>query len=243
MFPCTYTEHVLTGAWPASPAKHEIPTNVLKTEYMLLSLASYFGKIELENFFGTSFGDNELPEPHFNLRPGHSLAAVSDSKGAGGLALSEDRWGGENGDSGADMDGIVRIPDAEKHLSRHGITPCIVPVSGFYMWKNNDEKDQPFFVRMMNLPFMPVAAIRGGGSMQLLLTKSNTLVEPMSAVMPLVLNSSLVPDWLRKPEDLKEIAEKADKSFFITDFTVLKVSKKVSNPANNEPGLIQPLPK
>lgn len=210
---------------------------------MVIRLAAYFGKIELENFFSASFGSYELPEPHFNLRPGHELVAVTRKPNAKDLSISKYRWAGEAEGSEGAADAVGEVSAVKEMLTRSGISPCVVPVSGFYMWKNGDEKDQPFFVRMMNLPFMPVAGILRNGSVQLLLTKANTLVEPMSAVMPLVLNSDLAQDWLGKSTDLTELAEKAGRSFFITDFTVLKVSKKVSNPENNTPALIQPLPK
>lgn len=210
---------------------------------MLISVATYFGKIELENFFGMSFGDGELPEPHYNLRPGNKLIAVTDASASNVGSISEHRWGSEGTDAGDPADAIINISEAGELLSRPGSTLCIIPVSGFYMWKNNDEKDQPFFVRMMNLPFMAVAAVLRGGSVHMMLGRANTLVEPMSDVMPLVLNSSLAREWLQKPADLTEFAEKAGKTFFITDFTVLKVSKTVSDPKKNAPGLIQPLPK
>lgn len=210
---------------------------------MVIRVASYFGKIELENFFNASFSDYELPEPHFNLRAGHKLVAVSKARSTKDLTISEYRWGEESDSPGSTVNALGEVASVKEMLSRSGVSTCVVPVSGFYMWKNGDVKDQPFFVRMMNLPFMPVAAIIRNGVIQLILTKANTLIEPMSGVMPLVLNDGLAREWLQKATKLTELAEKAGKSFFITDFTVLKVSKKVSNPENNTPALIQPLPK
>lgn len=210
---------------------------------MLISLASYFRKIELEIFFGSSFGEHKLPEPHYNQRPGQSLVAVSSGNSSGDLELSEMRWGVENVSGKGAGSAVERIKTDGDPLSRPGSSSCIVPVSGFYMWKNGDIKDQPFFVRMMNLPFMPVAAVIRQGSLQLLMTSANPLVAPMSEVMPLVLPADLAMRWIKKKAVLPELAEQADKSFSITDFTVLKVSKKVSDPSNNRPDLIQPLPK
>ena len=210
---------------------------------MLISLASYFRKIELESFFGSSFAEDTLPEPHYNQRPGHSLVTVSLGNSSGDLELSELRWGVEDmTDKGAGS-AVERIKPDEDPLARPGSSPCVVPVSVFYMWKNGDIKDQPFFVRMMNLPFMPVAAVARQGSLQLLLNSANTLVAPMSEVMPLVLPADLALNWIEKEAPLTELADRADKAFSITDFTVLKVSKKVSDPSNNRPDLIQPLPK
>src|SRR5690625_6531374 len=87
---------------------------------------------------------------------------------------------------------------------------------------------------MMNLPFMPVAAVARQGSLQLLLTSANTLVAPMSEVMPLVLPADLALNWIKKEAPLTELADRADKAFSITDFTVLKVSKKVSDPSDRK---------
>lgn len=207
---------------------------------MLIRVASYYGKNELESFFGTSLEDADLPAPHYNLGPGDELPALSVSQNGDHIHLSKYIWGGE---SGSKADAMTDIQKVKEQLSEGHLIPCIVPVSGFYMWKNDDLKDQPFFVRMMNLPFMPAAGVLRSGVLQMIAAKSNTLVEPMSAVMPLVLNSQQAQNWIQKTTDITELSEQAYKSFFITDFTVLKVSKKVSDPAANEPSLIQPLPK
>src|SRR5690625_3059428 len=87
---------------------------------MLISLASYFRKIELESFFGSSFAEDTLPEPHYNQRPGHSLVTVSLGNSSGDLELSELRWGVEDmTDKGAGS-AVERIKPDEDPLARPG---------------------------------------------------------------------------------------------------------------------------
>src|SRR5690625_512329 len=109
---------------------------------MLISLASYFRKIELESFFGSSFAEDTLPEPHYNQRPGHSLVTVSSGNSSGDLELSEMRWGVEDRTDKGAGSAVERIKPDEDPLSRPGSSPSVVPVNGFYTWKNGDIKDR-----------------------------------------------------------------------------------------------------
>jgi putative SOS response-associated peptidase YedK len=49
--------------------------------------------------------------------------------------------------------------------------------------------------------------------------------------------------WFEPEVDIDELLKQSKNQFNLTDLSVLKVSKKVNDPTNNSPDLIQPIPK
>jgi putative SOS response-associated peptidase YedK len=126
------------------------------------------------------------------------------------------------------------------------IEPVILPLSGFYIWKSDDEKGQPFFVRMLNSSIMPVAALLNREKepyVQVVSVPANTLIQPMSDQMPLFLNKEFSEKWLNSPDDPETFFKESRNIFTIIDLSVLKVSKKVNDLTENNSSLIQPEPK
>jgi putative SOS response-associated peptidase YedK len=202
--------------------------------------AAYFAsREEVEEFFKLNVNRDNIFEPNYNISPGHHVPAVF-LKGDH-LTIDRLRWGSERND-----DWLISADEVERVLSEKHIERCVIPLSGFYIWKEGKEKESPFFVRMLGGPLMIAAALydKKEEYFKLITTEANVLVRPMSETMPLILDRETTFTWLnREEESLEVFMDTAGKLFLLTDLSVLRVSKKVNNPKNNSEKLVQPIPK
>ncbi|WP_234568143.1 SOS response-associated peptidase [Rhodohalobacter sp. 614A] len=209
---------------------------------MAKRVAFFASKEEIENYYNIQTKKESLFEAHYNLSPGHQLPVITIANGE--PQIERLRWG-KSGTSGA-KETTIEKENLLDRLKEKDATRCILPLSGFYIWKDNQEKNNPFFVRLLNDAVASIAGIYISGEedyVSIVTTESNTLVQPMSARMPLLLDQPTALQWLEKGIDLAELLSRTDNIFTLTDLTVLRVSKKVNDPSNNSPKLIQPIPK
>lgn len=211
---------------------------------MIKRIAFFADKTDIEEYFGLTTRKENLFEAHYNITPGHYIPVVMSKNGE--LDISRVRWGQETNGEGAGRN-TVNSESVVSELLQKGVSRCLIPLSGFFVWKETREKEHPFFVRMLNKPFMSVAGLRyadGDNSyVKIVTTESNALIQPMSPLMPLLFDKELTGKWLDKEVSAQNIIEEAASLFLLTDLSVLRVSKDVNDPTNNNPELIQPIPK
>jgi putative SOS response-associated peptidase YedK len=209
---------------------------------MIKRVAFFAGKKDVENYFGIQSKREQMFEPHYNLSIGQQLPAVSMEDDAAGI--NHLRWG--KGLQDKEQTGSVSIDDVPDVLKSKETGRCVIPISGFYVWKEKRESDHPFFVRMLNEPFMSIAAVKYTNEepyFQFITTTSNALIQPMSETMPLMLNKALSHKWLQSDHKTEDLLKDAKSLFLLTDLSVLRVDKRVNDPSQNDPALIQPIPK
>lgn len=212
---------------------------------MLKRIAFFLTADQIENYFETEIPSESLVEPHYNLVRGQHIAAIT--KQNDNRILERVRWGSElENREKNNRNGTAEL--FNKELLKQAVKRVVIPLNGFYIWKDGREKDHPFFVRMMDNSPMAIAGVilkSGDGNTycEMLKTEANALVQPMTANMPLMLNKEYISKWLDSDQDPEILADKAGSLFLITDITVLRVSKKVNDPSENDPKLIQPIPK
>lgn len=204
---------------------------------MTKRIAFFANRNEVEEFYSLNGEGDAIFEPHYNISRGQHIPVIPS--GESERDIQRMRWGKSFSDESEEMQNDEMVKNASSR--------CIVPISGFYIWKEGREKDHPFFVRMMNNSLMSVAGMifkeNGIEYCDFLQRDSNTLIQPMSPKMPLLLNKKLTENWLDERFPAKEIIEEAQSLFLITDITVHRVSKKVNDPSENSKTLIQPIPK
>lgn len=206
---------------------------------MAKRIAFFATKEEIENYFSLSTNRENLFEPHYNLSPGQHIPVIT--RADGDLDINRVRWGGE-----LDSAAVIKTEKVQDEITKKDAIRCIIPLSGFFVWKDDLEKGHPFFVRMLNAPVMSCAGLMYGKddeNFKILSTQSNVLVQPMSPTMPLLLDRELSFRWLNNESNSDEIINEAGKLFLFTDLSVMRVSKKVNDPKNNDSKLIQPIPK
>lgn len=209
---------------------------------MARRVAFFASKKEIENYYNIQTKKESLFEPHYNLSPGHQIPVVTLTNGE--PQIEPKRWG-KSGPAGAE-ETTIKKENLLERLKKNDATRCILPLSGFYIWKDDREKNNPFFVRLLNDAIVSVAGIYISGDdeyVSIVTTESNALVQPMSARMPLLLDQPTALQWLEKGINIEELLSRTENIFMLTDLSVLRVSKKVNDPSNNNPKLIQPIPK
>ncbi len=210
---------------------------------MINRVAFFADKEDVEAYYGFNTRKESVFVPSYNISPGNQLIVIVLNTESKQKEIKHIRWGTPNNGEPSGL--TIEKEELGEHLKSRDIQRCVVPLSGFFIWKESDTKNQPFFVRMLNDDVMSVAGLYDGGSntVSLITTASNSLIEPMSEQMPLVLNRALSASWIDSKTDPDEMVKQAEKLYLLTDFSVLKVSKKVNDPKNNQSNLIQPIPK
>ena len=193
----------------------------------------YRAEPDAKNFF----------EPEYNIPTGGNLRLVLAGSKSSEYKLMTAQWGEKGNHS--DATAVLERSEFWETVKTQHSKPCVILLSGFYVWKKNRDKEHPFFVRMLNKAIMPVAGVLLGKKpyASLILTDSNPLIHPMSEKMPVVLNSELMNQWLNKKEKQDAFIQEYKDPFLLTDFSVLRVSKKVNDLKNDDASLIQPIPK
>ncbi len=207
---------------------------------MAKRVAFFAGKETVENFFKLESNRDNLFEPHYNLSVGHHIPMVH--KSGDKRVIKRVRWGDEK-----THETSVNSEMAIELIGKKEFVSCAVPLSGFYVWKDDKEKGSPFFIRMINAPLMVAAGVYSEKAdyFKLITMPSNVLINPMSETMPVLLDRELSFSWLEaeKKDEANELIDKAKNLFLLTDISVLRVSEKVNDPSSNDEKLIQPIPK
>ncbi|MDZ7717862.1 MAG: SOS response-associated peptidase family protein [Balneolaceae bacterium] len=209
---------------------------------MAKRVAFFASKEEVEEYYNIETNKEALFEPHYNLSPGHQLPVISLNEGE--PDINRIRWG-KMGASRAEQTTVKKEKVLEE-LKKDNVKRSIISLSGFFVWKDDQEKNHPFFVRLLNNAVMSVAGLYYDDDepfVSLITTEANTLVQPMSPRMPLMFDRPTALQWLDVGMDISELLEEADNLFMLTDLSVLRVSKKVNDPTNNSAEIIQPIPK
>lgn len=209
----------------------------------MVNRAAFFAdKQDVEAYFKIESERENLFQPHYNISIGHSIPVIT---GEGKKTeVHRLRWG-EQHQKGSSAEAVL-VDDVPEELAGKKVSRCVVPLSGFYIWKDKRENDHPFFVRMIEQSLMAVAGLlyeENESYFRIIETDSNALIHPMSEKMPLMLNQKLALDWLNNENETGTLLKEAQNLFLLTDISVVRVQKKVNDPSINEPSLVQPIPK
>lgn len=213
-------------------------------------IALFAAKEEIESYFDFQTNRESIFEPHYNIAPAQHIAVISKEDGE--INIGRARWG-LFPDDDAELSQNIEIEEAIQGIENGTFRRCVIPVSGYYKWKETGKRaDHPFFIRMLDQPLMALAGImylqpesnsRDQRSCAIINTESNALVHPLDPEMPLQLDRELSKQWLDEESSPEKVIEDAKKLFLLTEMSALRVSKKVNDLSVNTPKLIQPLPK
>lgn len=192
----------------------------------------------IEETFGIFPDSPSLLEPNFNTTPGQTLPVIfwKDDQPHIEMAI----W-----DSSVPF---IHIQKEEKMALRAQLhQPCIVPVTGFYIWKQTVNDPLPFFVRIHSREILGIAGIlleSDGGRKQfkVLIRDANVLLKPLDDTMPCILEPDEYSGWIH--EEASSILNNGfSHNLFMPDMTVFRVPDLVNDVRNNSKELIQPIPK
>lgn len=139
----------------------------------------------------------------------------------------------------------------EKPAFRHAIKSkrCIVPMSGFYEWKVEVGRKQPYYFRKKNSDLLAVAALWDTWQHQeevihsccLITTEANQLMSPIHHRMPVLLDEAAQVAWLDNAPFNQTTLQSLIKPYSNTDLEGYAVTPLVNKAGFNHPVAIEPL--
>lgn len=201
---------------------------------------------------------NQVPtlEPRYNIAPTQPVATVLQTS-AHERQFQLLRWGlipawAKDATMGSRLINARAETVAEKPSFRSAFRHrrCLVIADGFYEWRRQDGKKQPFYFRMQNQQPFAFAGLwehwqdpKGEAidSCTILTTEANELLQQIHERMPVILNPKDYDLWLdptvQKLEQLQQLLQ----PYSSTVMTSYPVSTKVNKPTNDTPELINSL--
>ena len=166
-----------------------------------------------------------------------ALASVPDFKRSYNIAPASDvlvvqdkarvaRWG---------MRGKLVNLRAETVLTKFRSSGrCLVPASGFYEWKVDGRRKQPFYFVSKEQPLLAFAALWERDTFSLITTEPNAVVGKVHDRMPLLLSKENYLSWLEGDESALERPVEVE-------LAAHPVGLAVNTAANDSPRLIEPV--
>jgi putative SOS response-associated peptidase YedK len=204
------------------------------------------------------FGVAEAPEaePSYNVAPTHNILAVRE--GGDGREMTFLKWGlvpswAKDASIGARLINARSETVEEKPSFRDAFRRrrCVIPADGFYEWRREGGRKQPFFFRMRDERPFGLAGIwerwEGAGgeainSCTILTTEANGVLRPVHDRMPVILHPEEHSVWLeggaREMESLIELL----RPYPAKEMVGYPVGPLVNNPRSKGPELIAEWP-
>ena len=166
------------------------------------------------------FGLDAPPEfgPRYNIAPATDIMVVRNRQA--GLARWNLRGRFVN----------LRAETVRSKFKRSG--RCLVPASGFYEWKSEGGRKQPYYFFPRNEPLLGFAALWEHETCSLITTEPNEVVRKVHDRMPLIVPPESYAAWLAGDEALLEKPA-------ATELVGHPVSLAVNTAANDSARLIE----
>lgn len=200
----------------------------------------------VEEVFDVESSSESLYEASYNVFPGSPMPIIFHDSSR---EISSAVWGIEN-----DKEVITNISKQDMQsemLKTLNVRPCIIPASGFYLWKQSVDDTYPFYIRMLGREVLGLAGLyreikdkQGKKSIEFaVITKSsNVLLQPLEPTMPCILDPEDFGRWV-KDYDHEVLESKFKEAQLIPDLAVYRVPELVNDPSKNSIELIQAIPK
>lgn len=111
---------------------------------------------------------------------------------------------------------------------------CLVPASGFYEWKAQAGRKQPYYFYPKSAPLFAFAALWERDSCTLITTEPNSVMREIHDRMPLIVPKESYAAWLSGEDDMPA-------SIPASEMGAHPVSMAVNQAANDSPQLIAPV--
>ncbi len=236
-------------------AKHSKKFN---NYFMSKRFVLHASKEEIKNYFSVD------ADVEFNIKPNYNISAGAIQPIVVGeeeqRKIKKAKWGLIPPDSDNERAGkdhcVVQVEESrEEDWIEESFEErrALIPATGFYKWKDTENKSTPFYVRLLSGNIMALGGVyrrwksesgREVYSFAVLATEANALVEPVDDRMPVIVRPDDFEQWLDKKTNPEEILKQIeDYSAMLTEMIVNRVSEDVNDINNNSAGLIQPIPK
>jgi putative SOS response-associated peptidase YedK len=208
------------------------------------------------------FDFDNLPNlaPRYNIAPTQLAPVVRLRDGGPARELVLLRWGlipswAKDASIGSKMINARADTAADKPAFRAAFRArrCLVPADGFYEWRSEDGRKQPFRIGFKGGAAFAFAGmweswtVRDGPeagsvveSYTILTTEANDKLRPIHERMPVILPPAAYAGWL-DPATPPESARALLQPHPAEPMAFYRVSTRVNNVRNDDPGCIEPL--
>tara|TARA_R110002124_G_scaffold111545_2_gene265438 strand:+ start:1169 stop:1822 length:654 start_codon:yes stop_codon:yes gene_type:complete len=200
----------------------------------------------IEEVFEIRSTSDSLFEASYNIFPGSPMPIIFHDTSR---EVKSGIWGICSGKE--KINNFSKQEVEEDSIKKLDLKPCIIPASGFYLWKQSVEDNYPFYIRMLGREVLGLAGLyhyvedkNGKKSIEFaVITKaSNVLLQPLEPTMPCILDPENFEQWIQGNE--KEVLQSQfQDTQLIPDLAVYRVPELVNDPSNNSKELIQAIPK
>jgi len=198
--------------------------------------------------------ETQLPL-RFNIAPTQEVAAVRQAQGQP-RRLDNLRWGlipfwAKDTKIGARMINARGETVAEKPAFRSAFEKrrCLILSDGYFEWKKEGSKKQPFYIRMADDRPFAFAGLwekwRGDGEAEpletctVITTTANDLTQPIHERMPVILGPNDYQPWLDRKNSKREQLEYLLQPYPSSEMKVERVSMHVNNVRNDDPQCLE----
>ena len=171
------------------------------------------------------FGLEEVPQfqPHYNIAPAAKVVLVH------GRNASLAHWGLRRKFANLRAETV-----AQKFPGPYRDGRALVPASGFYEWKAEGKRKQPYYFLPADGPLLALAALYENGTFTLITTQPNATLRNIHDRMPVIIAPEKYQDWFAGADGLLNPApDDALRAY--------PVGMAVNQAANDSPKLLEPV--
>lgn len=211
------------------------------------------GRVAAEHF---SLRREPQLEPRYNIAPSQQVAVVRVAKDSDERELVYVTWGlvpfwAKDRNIGYKMINAKSETVAQKPAFKAAFRErrCLVPADGFYEWKRDRNRKQPYFIHnasgglfafggLWERWHMPDGEVLE--SCTILTTGANELVAPIHDRMPVILHEQDYALWLDRMEKRPEKLSRLFEAYPAEKMSARAVSGRVNSPSNDDPSCLEP---
>lgn len=211
-------------------------------------------KTEIADLFGLSYDLGVASRRRYNVAPSQTVPVVRVAGGRRELVAM--RWGlVPHWAKGQKLSGYVNAraetaPEKPAFRDPFRFRRCVVPVGGFFEWRQVGKRKQPYFFRNAGGGALALAALWDSWAgpdgpvetVALLTVPANDLVEPMHDRMPAILTEDQFARWLDPRETDPRNVLPMLVPFPAERLERWPVTDRVNAVASDDPDLLQPVP-
>jgi putative SOS response-associated peptidase YedK len=182
-------------------------------------------------------------KPRYNIAPTQQVFVLR----GGQREVVEMRWGFTLSATGQLMINARAETAASKPAFRDALRQrrCLVPADGFYEWKREGGRKQPYLIQMLDGGLFTFAGLwqgePGQESFTILTTEANELLSPLHNRMPVIIETADQDRWL-DPRTAVDDVQALLRTYPSDKMKIHPVSSRVNSAAHDDPRCAEPRP-
>ncbi|MEX0384591.1 SOS response-associated peptidase [Spiribacter pallidus] len=189
-------------------------------------------------------------ESSFNIPPG-TAQWVTHADREGGVVFETLGWGYRPVWAGEDAPQPInaraeKVATSAFFRDAFARYRCLVPASGWFEWQKGESGKTPFYITAAHGPLFFAGIYdppreHSAGSFAIITQPAAAPIRRIHPRMPLVLDPACYSAWLDPDRNTRDAVKAAARALTPTALKAWPVDTRVNRPANDDPGLIEPV--